>query len=319
MGPAEPVPSVYSALRGTALGRRQNSHAGRKSRAGDPMLCLVFMGVLSGMPGHLSRDLASPQKASETLSPPDLPPGEASSRCCRLCCRPALLLCLSPHLFRRAVLRSRGPWAWRPRQGPLGGSELMEPGTVLLTPSRRVSASFYDRPTPAHLSRLNLQPRGTRSLLTPSDPESPGDSSPDALPIQPTQTGKPAQGATEDRTVRLLRSLWHAASFPGAVWDTVAGIFPWRCRRPASRLRRCCWPAGHANAHAQAARHKRERPPGARVTVTAPRGLGNHRLSDLAKQGPSVAMPQLWATPPRSPGSLPPRSRDFESGRVEPG
>ncbi|KAL0587877.1 hypothetical protein AAY473_038885 [Plecturocebus cupreus] len=36
MGPAEPVRPVYSALRSAVLGHRQNSHAGQKSRAGDP-------------------------------------------------------------------------------------------------------------------------------------------------------------------------------------------------------------------------------------------------------------------------------------------
>ncbi|KAL0603667.1 UPF0764 protein C16orf89, partial [Plecturocebus cupreus] len=36
MGPAEPDCPVYSALGSAVLGRRQNSHAGQKSRAGDP-------------------------------------------------------------------------------------------------------------------------------------------------------------------------------------------------------------------------------------------------------------------------------------------
>ncbi|KAL0628012.1 Histone demethylase UTY [Plecturocebus cupreus] len=36
MGPAEPIRPVYSALGSTALGHRQNSHAGQKSRTGNP-------------------------------------------------------------------------------------------------------------------------------------------------------------------------------------------------------------------------------------------------------------------------------------------
>ena len=43
-----------------------------------------------------------------------------------------------------------------------------------------------------------------------------------------------------------------------------------------------------------------------------PRHLGDHRLSSLAKQGPSLAVPLRWATASRSPGSSP-GSRDFRS------
>ncbi|KAL0605179.1 Cell division control protein 42-like protein [Plecturocebus cupreus] len=44
MGPAEPVRPVYSAPGSAALGRQQNSHAGQKSRAGDP--CVSSAGNL---------------------------------------------------------------------------------------------------------------------------------------------------------------------------------------------------------------------------------------------------------------------------------
>ncbi|KAL0625885.1 Myosin regulatory light chain 10, partial [Plecturocebus cupreus] len=46
MGPAEPVCPVYSAPGSAALGRRQNSHSGQKSRTGDP--CGSSAGNLPG-------------------------------------------------------------------------------------------------------------------------------------------------------------------------------------------------------------------------------------------------------------------------------
>ncbi|KAL0617508.1 hypothetical protein AAY473_014373 [Plecturocebus cupreus] len=71
MGPAEPVPSVYSAPRSAALGHQQNSRAGLKSRTGDPYgssagnlpgLTLSSKLQCSSMiTGHYSLDLLGPK------------------------------------------------------------------------------------------------------------------------------------------------------------------------------------------------------------------------------------------------------------------
>lgn len=97
---------------------------------------------------------------------------------------------------------------------------------------------------------------------------------------------------------------------PRAAADTATSIFPRRCGRPVMEQGHCGWPAGHANAHAQAAGDKRERPLGARVTVTVPVARGNAfsaawqgtsppwqcigigrrpRLSGDQRQGPAVS------------------------------
>jgi len=123
-------------------------------------LCLALVGVLSGVPGHPCRDLALPQKAAETLSPPDLPPGEAGSGCCRLCCARALAAFPFFPPSPDSSADKQGSLGLETKAGPRGGwprskrgSELMEPGNVLRTRSRRGSGIFLgstDTPATPH-------------------------------------------------------------------------------------------------------------------------------------------------------------------------
>ncbi|KAL0625229.1 hypothetical protein AAY473_004280 [Plecturocebus cupreus] len=63
MGPAEPVRPVYFAPGSAALGRRQNSRAGQKSRAGDPRVCVCVKVSLRGWVQWLTLVIPSLEEA----------------------------------------------------------------------------------------------------------------------------------------------------------------------------------------------------------------------------------------------------------------
>ncbi|KAL0616213.1 hypothetical protein AAY473_013059 [Plecturocebus cupreus] len=147
------------------------------------------------------------------------------------------------------------------KQGSLGLESNAGPLATPATPHQTESPAPWDPiPAQAVCSFIHL---GEQSRVPTWRSEAPS-------PLQPTRIRTSAQGATEVSTIGLLRCLRHAASFPGATSDTAASIVGCRRGGPLGRRGHRSWPAGRANAHAQAARHKRERPPGARVTVTGP-------------------------------------------------
>ncbi|XP_074247661.1 uncharacterized protein LOC141582706 [Saimiri boliviensis] len=160
------------------------------------------------------------------------------------------------------------------------------------------------RPLP-RLTTLNLQALGARCLPTPSDPESTGQRSPECPPHGLKRPPNSAYPSRKIRRVGLLSSLWHVASFPGAASDTAASIFRRRSGRPAAERRHYPWPAGHANAHAQAARDKCKSPTRARVTVTAPVTWGTTVSAAWQSSGHPWQCLCVGRRPPSPPRSLP--------------
>nr|XP_054101247.1 uncharacterized protein LOC128929677 [Callithrix jacchus] len=190
------------------------------------------------------------------------------------------------------------------------GRELLEPGNVLLSPSRRVPGIFLGSTDPATLHQTESPaPRDP----IPADAVRSGIQWAEQTRVRTSRSQAPSASSRPEQESRLreVGTAWLCSACgrqPPSLGPprTPPPAFSGAPTAPLHGAPTLPGPAGHTNAHAQAARQTRELPPGARVTVTAPVACGTALSAAVKTTDPPWQCLGL--------GQQPPFSRDPRQG-----